>query len=306
MTEKRKVHLILIVLVLSWGLEYVLVKTALGSFQPLTLVFFKYSIGAIVLTLIVLKVDKKFVLHKRDILLFLLCAIFGEVLYFWAEYTAMDYMPISLITIMLALVPIFSIGIERVLHKRKTNFKVIIGVIVCVVGMSLIIGVDFEMILQGRFIGYLLCLLAVFSWNVYLFITDAMVDRYSSFQMTFYQVVCSILLVLPYALGHMPNFSTFTAADVGVLLYLGVISTGIGFSISVYGIRVLGPTPMAVYANFLPVTATFFAWIILGEKISTIQFIGGATVIIAAFIVIREKGKLDERYNLEQSQLKGE
>ena len=63
----------------------------------------------------------------------------------------------------------------------------------------------------------------------------------------------------------------------------------------VRGLKVLGPTISAMFSNFLPVTATFFGWLFLGESIGVMQFIGGAIVIASSCIVIKEKGKMEEQ-----------
>ena len=60
-----------------------------------------------------------------------------------------------------------------------------------------------------------------------------------------------------------------------------------------YGLQKLGPTTSALYSNFLPVTTTFFGAIFLKESITLLQVIGGIVVVASAFIVIKEKGKLD-------------
>lgn len=78
---------------------------------------------------------------------------------------------------------------------------------------------------------------------------------------------------------------------------MGLISAGFGFYIYVYALRILGPTTNAVYSNFLPLTATFFGWLFFGEMISPLQIVGGLIVITTGYIVIKEKGRLEEKSN---------
>ena len=81
---------------------------------------------------------------------------------------------------------------------------------------------------------------------------------------------------------------------VGGILYLGTLSTGIGFIIQVRSLHILGPTVTAIFSNFLPVTTTLFGWLILKETILPVQVLGGAIVIAAGYIVIKEKGRAEE------------
>ena len=115
--------------------------------------------------------------------------------------------------------------------------------------------------------------------------------------MAFNQLFCTLLLVGPYALHTMPPMDTFTPAVTLEVIYLGLVNGGLGFMIMVNGLRVLGPTISAMFSNFLPVTATVFGWILLGESVEVMQLIGGAIVIASSCIVITEKGKMEEQLN---------
>ena len=84
-------------------------KNALEVFRPLNLMFFKYLGGLIVITLIKAVAERKFTIRKKDIIFFVMCSLTGQVLYYFCEYTAMEYIPVALITIILSFVPSISI-----------------------------------------------------------------------------------------------------------------------------------------------------------------------------------------------------
>lgn len=296
MDKKRASFILMFLVVTFWGLDYSVAKNALELFKPLNLMFFKYTGGLVMITAIKLAVDRKFTIRKKDIPFFILCSLTGQVLYYFCEYTAMDYIPVSLITIILAFVPGVSIIIERIAFKKRFSIKMGIGLIICVIGVALVIGADFRVLLQGRAIGYLLAFMAVLSWNAYNFITAKVSENYTSLTMSFNQLVCTVLISMPYAFKVMPPVEKFTADIVTSLLYLGLVSAGLGYLIFVRGIRDLGPTVSAMFNNFLPVTSTFFGWLLLGQNISPLQIAGGIIVVIASCVVITEKGKLEKDY----------
>lgn len=279
--------------VTAWGFDYVVAKQALELLQPLTLLFLKYIVGFIPIFIIKMRIDKKSIVRKKDIPLFILCSLFGEILYFFCEYNAMDYLPISMITIVLAFVPLVSILIDRILYKRKITKVMSAGVIVCIFGVILIIGIDIDLLFQGRWIGYLLAFGAVFLWNAYNFLTASLHDNYTSITLTFTQLTCTACLLLPYAIHTMPPAAEFTPGVVGGIIYLGVVNVAAGFLINVRGLKVVGPTVCALFSNFLPISSAFFGWVLLGESLTILQIAGGIIVIASACVVIREKGKLD-------------
>lgn len=293
-SQKKMMYGLMTFLMFAWGLEYIFAKRALEVFEPITLLFFKYCLGFLVVFFIKLKLDPKSLVRKKDIPLFILCSILGEIGYFSFEYTAMDYLPVSLITIILAFVPALSIIIDRAVYKKKVTKGMGIGIFFCIFGVALVIGVDYHLLFEGRILGYLLAFGAVITWNLYNFITASLHDRYESVSLTFNQLICTLLLIWPYALSHLPQQGIVTPVVIGGITYLGILGAGIGFMIQVRSLHILGPTITSMFSNFLPVTATLFGWLILGETISYIQVIGGAIVIIAGYIVIKEKGRVED------------
>ncbi len=303
MKEKSTAFLLMCVLVCVWGLDYVFAKAALEVLEPLNLLFLKYVTGAVLVLAIKLKQDRKSVIRVKDIPFFVICSLSGEILYNFCEYTAMDYIPVSLITIILSFVPAVSIIAERIVFKKRFTAKMVFGIAICIIGVAIVIGADFRELLQGRLIGYMLAFGAVIAWNVYNFMTASLSENYSSPSMTLNQLICTMLIIGPYAVRTMPPAETFTPSVIGGIIYLGLVSAGLGFMIMVRGLKVLGPTISAMFSNFLPVTATFFGWMFLDESIGIMQFIGGVVVIASSCIVIKEKGKMEERLDDRKAEL---
>ncbi len=301
-SQKRIMCFLMILVICIWGLDYIVAKNALELFEPLSLLFFKYLVGLLVILAIKLKLEGKSLIRKKDIPVLIACSVAGEILYFAFEYTALDYLPISLITIILAFVPAISVILEKIIYKQSPTKVMIFGILLSIIGVAMIIGVDFKILLQGRIIGYLLALGAVFSWNAYNFITASLHEKYESATLTFCQISCTVLLTFPYAVTHMPPKEAIDISIVGGILYLGIFGAGIAFLIQVKALHVLGPTTCALFSNFLPIMATFFGWLFLKETISPLQLIGGMVVIIAGYIVIKEKGKMEELLDVRSDQ----
>ena len=291
--EKARAHILMIFLVFCWGFDYVPAKWALEMMSPSAVAFYKYAIGLIVVVIIKFAQGNRKMVRKKDLPLIALCAFFGQAMYFECEYNAMDYMPVALITIVLSFVPIVSIVIERILYKRKANAKIVLGILICIAGVVMVIGADLSIIFQGRGLGYLLAIGAVLSWNMYNFITAAL-DEYDGLTLSMTQMICTTLILIPLAMPSMPSPAEFDMRIILGLLWIGLFDSGFGYLILVYSLHKLGPTTSSLYSNFLPVTTAFFGVLFLGETLTFWQIAGGVVVIAAGFIVIREKGRLDE------------
>ena len=293
-TEKNKLIAMMSVLVIVWGFDYILAKFALELLEPLSLLFFKYSVAFVLVLVIKLATEGASLLKARDIPIYIVSVIFGEIIYYYGEYTAMDYLPVSIIAIIVAFVPALTVITERVLFKKKTSLKTVLSIAACILGVALIIGVDFEMLIHGRIIGYLLAFTCVFSWNAYNFITISIHKRYETATLTLNQIICTLIILAPYMIYNMSAIPAPTIALAAQVIFLGVFNSGLGFLIVVRALHVLGPTTTTIFSNFAPVTTTFFGWLILKETISPVQLVGGVIVVAAGYVVIKEKGKMEE------------
>lgn len=281
-------------LILIWSFDYIVAKNALETFEPLTLLYLKYLVGLLLMVLIKQYYDRSWKLRKKDILTLIACSIFGEILYFYCEYSAMSYLPVSLITILLSFVPAVSIVLEVIIYKVNPTKKLIAGVGFSIFGVVLIIGVDWNVMLDGRIIGYLLAFGAIFSWNAYNFITASLHKEYSSISLTVMQLTCTIIMLTPYIFVNMPSSNVFTPSIIGGIMYLGVFGAGLGFLIQVKALNIIGPTIASLFSNFMPVTTTILGWFFLKETITLLQMAGGIIVIASGYFVIKEKGKVEE------------
>jgi drug/metabolite transporter (DMT)-like permease len=72
----------------------------------------------------------------------------------------------------------------------------------------------------------------------------------------------------------------------GSLAYSGICALVIAYLFWYNGVRVLGPTRTAMYANVQPVFALAVAWLVLGEAITGWQ-IAGAISIITGLVLTR-------------------
>ena len=292
--EKKLMYFLMICLIIMWSFDYIVAKQVLKTLDPLVLLYLKYSVALVFMLTIKQFLDRGWKLQKRDILTLIACSILGEILYFYCEYSAMNYLPVSIIAILLAFVPALSIGLEIVIYKKKPSVKLVAGVVICGVGVALVIGVDMDALLDGKITGYILVLGAIFSWNAYNFITAAMHDRYSSISLTVMQLGCVLIILAPYMIMNLPHSSDFTPVTISGIIYLGIFGAGLGFLIQVRALHIIGPTATSLFSNFMPISTTALGWLFLNETISGVQILGGIVIITSGYFVIKEKGKMEE------------
>lgn len=302
-THKKNLMIgLMLLLVFIWGFDYIVAKHALEALEPLVLLYMKYVVGLLLMLVIKRFLDPGFHLQRRSLGTLIACSILGEIIYFFCEYSALDYLPVSIITILLAFVPTVSVLIEIVVYRVMPSGKLVAGLLCSAAGVVLIIGVDMRELFHGRVLGYLFVFGAIFAWNAYNFLTVSLHRHYSSSSLTVMQLTCTVLLLTPYIWARFPDVQVFTPDIIGGIMYLGVFGAGLGFFIQVRALHVLGPTTTALFSNFMPVAATLLGWLLLKETISPVQGAGGVLVIVSGYFVIKEKGRAQEQEKAQEQE----
>jgi drug/metabolite transporter (DMT)-like permease len=104
-----------------------------------------------------------------------------------------------------------------------------------------------------------------------------------------------------------PTVSNIFAAR-NTILYAGIMSSGIAYTLQIVGQRYTAPTVATLLMSLESVFAALSGWLLLSEKLSTKEFIGCVVVfaaVILAQLDIKTKSHNtngDDRYEKELSQ----
>ncbi|MFQ5565742.1 MAG: EamA family transporter, partial [Paracoccaceae bacterium] len=112
--------LALIAIGIAWGATGPLSKLAVSTGNhPIGVTFWSTTIGTVVLTAVLLARGRRLPLDRRHLAFFLVCGLLGTALPSSLSYTAYRHLPIGIMAIVLALVPMptlllaLPLGIER-------------------------------------------------------------------------------------------------------------------------------------------------------------------------------------------------
>jgi len=117
--------LVLFVIGVAWGVTGPLSKLSISTgHHPIGVTFWNTLLGTVVLTTILLLSGRRLPLDRRHLVFFLICGLLGTALPNSLSYTAYRHLPIGIISIVIALVPMMTLllalplGIERPDSRR--------------------------------------------------------------------------------------------------------------------------------------------------------------------------------------------
>ena len=150
------------------------------------------------------------------------------------------------------------------LFKKRVSSLVWIAVVVAVGGMYLLC------ITEGFSIGKgdLLVMACAFCFSVHILIIDYFSPKVDGVKMSCIQfLVCGLLCAVPMFLLERPSLAQIWSAWVP-LLYAGVLSCGVGYTLQIVGQRHIDPTIASLILSLESVISVLAGWALLGQKLT--------------------------------------
>ena len=275
----------LILASIIWGTAFVAQTTGMDFIGPITFINVRFIIGTlIILPLAFIERDIFFKVgeaHRKKLyfIIFLTgCSLFvGS---FLQQY-ALQYTKVGNAAFLTILYVPFVPIISRFFLGKKIHWSIWVSVSICLVGSYyLTTGNSFE----AQSADILVALCAVFFALHCIFIDEFFEIVNAPFSLAFYQFgICFILSFPLMFIFEEPSFSGIYQ-EIGQLLYVGIMSTGVAYTFQIIGQRYVKPSTAVVTLSLEGVFAALTAWIILTQMLSSIQIIGCTLIIVGVFV----------------------
>ena len=297
MSETVKGHLSASLTVMIWALTFISTKVLLKDFLPIEILFIRFLIGFLVLTVV-----------SRRRLSFngwskekysMIAGLFGVFLYYYLENVALTYTLAMNVGIIGSVSPFMTALISRFVLKQGTIPKIfVLGFICSMIGISLI---SLSGTLNVDPIGDGLALIATVCWASY----SLIVKKISTFgegtiaatQRIFFY---GLLFMLPVLFLSIDSFDVSRFAQLGnlsKLLFLGAGASALCFVTWNFSVKTLGAVRATVYIYTIPMLTTIASVTILGETI-TIKTVFGILLTLTGLILSELPNLLRQRKNI--------
>lgn len=269
-----------------WGISGSMTKIALRELTPSFLAFLRFLIAGILLLLISYKKYGTIQVSKETHVKLLICGIVGYTIYFLFENYGFSMMPAANGTIILASIPLFTILMEVIWYKTPVGFNKGLGVLVSMLGVILVIGKSISIGGESKeIIGSFLMLGAAISWAIYSIINKGFDPKVPTITITAYQMLYGTIFLFPVFFIENIQLQMISGLTMFSLFYLAILSSALGCFLYLYSLKELGASNTNVYINLMPFVGVFGAFVILGESLSLIQYLGGAVIVFGVYLV---------------------
>jgi len=269
-----------------WGINFVVTKYATTIFKPVAFTGLRVGTAAIFLLLVAL-LRGKIGLPRRDVIGLLLVGMVGNGLYQLFFVHGLARTRAGNAALIVAAAPAFIALFARVRGLERVKRMTLVGIALSMLGVGLVIaGSASSSNRKTTLLGSLLVFVGVLCWSVYTIMLQPYTKRIDVIKLSAITMTGGAVPLLiastPALIGT--NWSAVGRGGWLALFYSSVISMGVAYFFWYRGLRVLGPTRTAVYANLQPIIALLVAWAFLGEIPTIFQGVGAATIVAGVFL----------------------
>lgn len=296
MTSRQRATYALIATTTTWGTVPLIVRSV--DLPPAAIVAARFWFGAIFLTAVLAWERRRgrpsgppvwSVSRGRGVLVCLILVV-----HWLCEIGAYEHAPVGTALFIVFLAPIGIAAVAPRLLGERIDRQTIAALALAVGGFAFMSRNALE---ASGATGLILSLGAMVTFIALVVANKPLADTYGGIRAAQMQMVGAAVLIVPFvATAEIPSPERAWLW----LVVLGIVHTGIAIAVYLSVLSIVGATVTGVVGYLEPATAVVWAWLVLGERPGAATLVGGAAILGAGLLVVR-----NERPELEVAGVTG-
>ena len=271
-----------------WGLNFAATKYATASIPPLAFVALRFTVGGLLLLLVLRFLEPKSKLRRRDLLPMAALGCFGVATAQTGFTFGVSLTSAGSTGLIFATAPVWGLLLGAVLGLERPSWKGVIGVGLSIVGVTLVV-LDGLMSGHASLIGDLLVLVAAFCVGAYAVLSMPLLERHTPLAVATYPVLFGIPFLLlissPQLLGL--EWGSVGAGPWAAVAYSAVFATAFAFAAWQRGISRIGANRVLVYQYVITVVGVTSGIVFFGETLGINKIAGGVVILLGVYLARR-------------------
>lgn len=191
--------------------------------------------------------------------------------------------------LIISTIPMWTALLARVFLNERLLKIAWLGLFLALAGTVLVAVQKGDVNVDGENLVGNICILgAAFAWSIGTVYSRPMLKKISPMQLS----ACSAAIALPFHLSiaggsYTASWPALQSTEIWlIILYSGILSTGLALPMWNFGVRHAGAAHAAVIQNLVPIIAIAAAWLTRDEVATTAQVVGGS-MILGGLIIMR-------------------
>ena len=278
---------------LIWGISVPVIKVTLNYLPPLTFLFYRFVIVAVLIFPIYLLQLKKHSITLKDLIPLSGIGLLATTAYLTPLYLGLDRTTALDGAILASIAPLFIVSFGFIfLHEKITKIESI-GIAFVFIGSVITV---IQPVIEGGAFGYSnaigngLIMLANIIWATFVLWSKKSFSRFPPLLITLHSAIIAAITFLPLALIEtnfsLPDYKLLITNNslLAGMIYMVLISYMVAYFLYQYGMSKIEISEASLFSYLQPVFAAPIAIIFLKEALTPTLIIGAAIIALGIFL----------------------
>ncbi|MDW8224717.1 MAG: DMT family transporter [Bacteroidota bacterium] len=217
----------------------------------------------------------------QEALLVLLLGAFAVPLNQWCFFAGVQLTTAANASLFYALTPVWALLLSRILRREALSAQKTFGITAALLGVGLVLAEKDFAFSPEHVLGNVLLLSASLAWAGFTVLSQLLPRHYDALSTTALSMLTGWLLYLPVwiALGAPLQLEQLHPTLWAELLYMGVITSGVGYLLWLIPLHRMVPSRVAIFSTLQPLLTTLAAVPLFGF-VPSISFLAGGGLIL--------------------------
>ncbi|MFC1749885.1 DMT family transporter [Pseudomonadota bacterium] len=231
-------------------------------------------------------------LNRRDYVHLIGVGVLGYYLAAYLDFLGLSYISASLERLVLLLYPTLVVLMSALFFRRPITRREAVALLVSYVGIVIVFAEELSLAGADIILGSALVFGSATAFALYLVGSGELMKRMGAMRFTSYAMsIACIATIIHFGIDYDAAIYALPKEVYGLSLIMAVVCTVIPTFLMNAGIHRIGASPAAIVSSIGPVMTIFLAYLVLGEQLTFVQFIGAVLVMVGVFVVSNKKGK---------------
>ena len=272
-----------------WGLNFAATKYAAAAISPLMLVAIRFTVGGLLLLLVLRLLEPKSKLARRDLLPMAALGCFGVATAQTGFTFGVSLSSAASTGLIFATAPVWGLLLGAALGLERPTWKGVLGVGFSIVGVAVVV-LDGLTSGNAGFVGNVLVLVAAICVGAYAVLSMPLLERHTPLAVATYPILFGTPLLL---LVSFPQLLSLQWGSVGAgpwaaVAFSAVFATAFTFAAWQRGISRIGANRVLVYQYLITVVGVTSGIVFFGETLGINKIAGGVVILIGVYLARRQ------------------
>jgi drug/metabolite transporter (DMT)-like permease len=269
-----------------WGVNFSVMKFALGVFSPLAFNSVRVTLAGVALAAVAFSPGAR-IPSRTDARRLMTLGLLGHSAYQLLFIHGLARSRAGTVALLIGTTPALLAILGRIYGFDRISRSAALGICASILGVGfVVVGASAGSSHDDSFIGIGLVLASSLCWAFYTMGLRPLTERVDGVQIAAWTLFGG---ALPLVVAGIPSLlstdlSAVPAAAWGAIAYSGLMAYVLAYVFWYRGMKKVGPTRTSMYANLQPIMALGAAWVTLHETPTPWQFAGGACVITGLYL----------------------